>query len=51
MAKLRGVMVLNAMRFVRETFGADAHEQVLAALAPGVRATLVGGVREASCRS
>jgi len=48
MPKVRGAMVLHAVRFVRETYGPEAHERVLKRLPPEHWGTLLGPVREAS---
>jgi hypothetical protein len=48
MPKVRGAMVLHAVRFVREIYGEDAHERVLKGVEPQHWGTLLGPVREAS---
>ena len=45
---VRGVAVLNAMRFVREAYGPDRHDAVVAALPPAHQATFLAQVREAA---
>jgi len=48
MAQIRGAAVLNTLRFVREQYGADAHDRVLQQVPPEHRGTFLGTVREAS---
>ena len=48
MVHIRGTSVLGTVRFVRETYGSEAHETVLAALPARHCATFLGPVREAS---
>lgn len=48
MPNARGVVVLNAVRFVEAAYGSAAHHQVLAALPPAPRATFLTAIREAS---
>ncbi|HET7746454.1 MAG TPA: hypothetical protein VFM29_04080 [Vicinamibacteria bacterium] len=48
MACARGTIVLGAMGFVRERHGPEAHDRVMAALPPGVAATLLTDLREAA---
>lgn len=45
---VRGVAVLNAVRFVREVYGPDRHDAVVAALPPARQATFLAQLREAS---
>jgi hypothetical protein len=45
---VRGVAVLNAIRFVREVYGPDRHDAVVATLPLDRQATFLGQVREAS---
>lgn len=47
MANVRGLFVLNTTAFVRETFGAAAHDHVVAGLAPDPRRTFLLTPREA----
>lgn len=48
MPNVRGVAVLNAIRFVNETYGAARHDQIVAALPGPRRATFPSTIREAS---
>lgn len=48
MANVRGVTVLNVIRYVRETHGSDGHQAVVEALPEPHRATFLGTIREAS---
>ena len=48
MPNVRGVAVLNAIRFVNETYGPARHDQVVAALPGARRATFLSTIREAS---
>jgi len=48
MPNVRGVAVLNAIRFVTEIYGAPRHDQVVAALPAPRHGTFVGAIREAS---
>ena len=48
MPKIRGAMIVYAVRFVRETYGAAAHERILKGLAPQHWGTMLRPVREAS---
>ncbi|HLA77825.1 MAG TPA: hypothetical protein VJU18_09635 [Vicinamibacteria bacterium] len=48
MASVRGVAVLNAIRYVRESFGPNPHQAVVKALSEPHRATFLGPIREAS---
>lgn len=48
MPNVRGVAVLNAIRFVSETYGAERQEQIVAALPRARRGTFLGTIREAS---
>lgn len=45
---VRGVAVLNAIRFVRETRGPGRHDEVVAALPAACRAVFLAQVREAA---
>jgi hypothetical protein len=46
MAQVRGAVVSGTVNFVRDAYGPDAHERVLAALSPADRAALRRAVRE-----
>lgn len=48
MPHVRGFVVLNTIRYLRERYGAGAHERVLATLPPAQYATFASGLREAS---
>jgi hypothetical protein len=48
MANVRGVTVLNVIRYVREIHGSDLHQAVVEALPEPHRATFLGAIREAS---
>lgn len=48
MPNVRGVAVLNAIRFVNETYGAARHDQIVAAMPAARRATFLSTIREAS---
>lgn len=45
---VRGVAVLNALRFVRETYGHERHDEVVTALAPARRGVFLAQLREAA---
>lgn len=48
MPNVRGLFVLNTLRFVRESYGEDAVEGTLALLPSDVQATFRGQIRDAS---
>jgi hypothetical protein len=48
MIHVRGVMVLNGIQFVRDTYSPAQHEAVVARMAAEHRPTLLGPIREAS---
>lgn len=50
MTTTRGIALLGAVQFVKEHYGPDAHERVLAALPEKCRAGLLAPIREASWR-
>lgn len=47
-ARVRGITVLGTVRFVKETYGPEAHEKVLAALPAQACAVFLGPLRDAS---
>jgi hypothetical protein len=47
-ANVRGVIVLNAVRFVKERHGDDAHQEVVAALPGEPRRTFLSTLRDAA---
>lgn len=47
-ARVRGILLLNTVRFVVENYGEAAHERVMEAVPESVRAVFSGPVREAS---
>lgn len=51
MVHVRGAIVLNTVRFIKECYGADAHAKVLKALPLRHAATFLHPVREASWES
>lgn len=48
MTNVRGVIALNTVRFVKEVYGPEAHERVLARVSQGRRASFLGTIREGS---
>lgn len=48
MVNARGITFLSTIRFVKETYGREAHDRILAALAPRHCGTFLGPLREAS---
>ena len=48
MANVRGVTVLNVIRYVRETHGSDRHQEVVEAVPEPHRSTFARPIREAS---
>ena len=49
--RVRGITVLNTIRFVRERYGADAHDRVVATLPAERCGTFTGPLRDASWKS
>lgn len=47
-ARVRGILLLNTVRFVVESYGEEAHRRVLAAASDAVRSAFSGPVRESS---
>lgn len=48
MIHIRGTSVLGTLRYIRETYGAEAHTRVVDSLAPRHQATFLGQIREGS---
>lgn len=48
MTRVRGIAILAAMRFVKESYGPEAHERVLKALPVASAGTFLGPLRDAS---
>lgn len=47
MVRVRGIAFIGAVQFVKDAYGADAHERVVAALPAEVRATFTAPLRDA----
>jgi hypothetical protein len=47
MVRVRGIAFIGAMQFVKDEFGPEAHQRVLAALPEANRATFLGPLRDA----